>query len=119
MTYHKYRLPLHPGDLPRWTVAQLQTCGDNIISPDHEAPASVGVLVAADRVVVVDGDTVRPLCIPTMPCRKEGGGADSGEMAGQGEGASITTWRQTARFLHYAVICGIVIQTHEMAPIKI
>ncbi len=62
------------------------------MSPNHEASASVGVFVAANGLVVVDGDAVRPLCVPTTPCRKKGGGADSGEIAGQGERAFITTW---------------------------
>lgn len=49
--------------------------------------------MAAHDLVVVDGDAVRPFCIPAMPYNKKGGRADSGEIAGQGERTGITTWR--------------------------
>ncbi len=54
------------------------------MSPNHKASATVGIFVAADGLIVVDGNTMGPHCIPTAPCREESGGTDPGEVARQG-----------------------------------
>ncbi len=77
-TLSEGRFSLHSGDLLWWTVAQPQTGRDDIMPPNHEAPATILVLVAAHGLIVVDGNAEWPLCIPTAPYRKESGRADHG-----------------------------------------
>lgn len=102
------RLALHPSDLPWWSVAQPQTSRNYIVPPNHEAPATIRVFVAADRLIVVDGDAEGSLCIPAPPYREEGSGTDFREIAGQGERPFYTTRREPTGFLSESVNCSIV-----------
>ncbi|MPC18495.1 hypothetical protein E2C01_011380 [Portunus trituberculatus] len=86
-------LTLHPGDLPRWPVAQPQTARNNVMPPNHDALAPIGVCTLADKLVVLNGNTVWSLCIPAAAERVERGGTDSIDVACQGQRASITTRR--------------------------
>ena len=106
------RLALHPGNLPRWTIAQPETGRDHIMATNHKSPAAVRVLVATDRLVVGDGDTVGPLCVPTALLGQEGSGANPGEVTGQGERTAITATREAAGFFGETIHCIVVVQTY-------
>lgn len=56
---------LHPCNLPPLPVAQPQTSRDYIMPPNHEAPATIGILVAAYRLVV---GTLKGLSV-SLRCR--------------------------------------------------
>ncbi|MPC51069.1 hypothetical protein E2C01_044906 [Portunus trituberculatus] len=47
-------LPVHSSNLPRQPISKPKTGRDNIVPPYHKAVKTVGVFVAADRLVVGD-----------------------------------------------------------------
>lgn len=84
-------LALHPCNLPHTLVAQQQTSRDYIMPPNHEAPATMEILVAAGRLIVGGGEAEVLLCISALQYKEESGGTDFGEVAGQGERTSNVT----------------------------
>ncbi len=59
----KAKFPLHPGDLPQRSVSQTESSRDHVVSPNHQALATITVLVAAYPLLVLNADTEGSLCV--------------------------------------------------------
>lgn len=67
----------HPPSLHTAPIDHLQTSKDYILPPTHKTKMTIGIILAAGRLVVIDGDAEEPLCITALPYRKESGREDS------------------------------------------
>ena len=73
------------------------------MAPDHEAVKTVGVVAAADCVIVGDGDAVGLLRSSASLYREEGSRTNSGKTARQREWTSSNRGRQKAGLLRESV----------------
>ena len=55
------RLTVHPGHLPHRTVTQAETSRYHVVSPHHEASATIFVAVLAEGVIVLNRHTMGSL----------------------------------------------------------
>ena len=74
-------LALIPSNLPDGSVAQPETSGHHIVPPHNKAPSTILEAVAAEGIVVTDGDAPDPLVVREMRCGEEGGSTDPRNVA--------------------------------------